>query len=211
MNTTLLPSCFCATQMNNLFHVFLSFRVVTYSCCCRWSPRRGLQLEAQVHMCVGAGVCEKEFVSPRECTLMLCVCVCDCIQHRCGFSLRPPALPVALPPSEASGLQRVAAALLTAHLNSGPCTWCHADHAGWVTFVFIRQIAEVDRGIQNTKGEIDLSLTLIHKLIPGIEHGADDYWVSHSSHIQMMLMFSLSGLSHSAGWGVCVQSTLSEQ
>lgn len=85
------------------------------------------------------------------------------------FSLCPPAIPVSLPPSEACGLQRVAAALLAASLHSGTSARCHTDHTGQLASVRRKQIAEEERGNQNSKGEID-PLETMHILILGIEH-----------------------------------------
>ena len=89
--------------------------------------------------------------------VFVCVCVCVCMSvcmhssvclcvYRCVFSLCPPAVPVSHPPSEACGLQRVAAALPSAYLNSGPCTWCHADSTG-LNFVRATHGAYTDRSI----------------------------------------------------------------
>lgn len=53
-----------------------------------------------------------------------------CVQHRCVFPLHPPAISISVPAAEACGLQRVAAAVLTAGLGSGPCTSRYADYTG---------------------------------------------------------------------------------
>lgn len=116
----------------------LSFRVMICSCCCRRSPHRGLQLKVQVSVCVWLPVhvymcawreshCER--ISWFEYTHVLCLFY----QHRCVFSLYPPAIPLPLPPPEACGLQRAAAAVFTACVRSGTAAWCFKGFTGGVT------------------------------------------------------------------------------
>lgn len=79
--------------------------------------------------------------------------MCERVLHRCDLPLHPAALPLPLPPPEAGGLQRAAAALLPARPPPGACSQRPAHRTGQLTAAHGNTIQKYTGRTQ--KAEID--------------------------------------------------------